>query len=83
LVEKCRDGVHWSVKILNSQAEIFEIIAGAFRDAAQIKQAIPQNAPNMMNDLGFLSLYSHIQSIVVYLLYFESINTREKDNQLG
>ena len=50
LVTKFRHGVHWSVEILNSQKEIFEMIAGAFRDAAEIKQAMPQTVLNVMID---------------------------------
>jgi hypothetical protein len=48
LVGKFCQGVHWSVKILNTEVEIFEMIAGAFRDAAEKKQAIPRNALDAM-----------------------------------
>ncbi|CAF1203533.1 unnamed protein product, partial [Didymodactylos carnosus] len=47
---KFRDGIHWSTTPWRSREEIFEMIAGAFRDAAEIKQAMPQKVLNTMID---------------------------------
>ncbi|CAF0924980.1 unnamed protein product [Didymodactylos carnosus] len=50
LVDKFRDGLHWSTTPWSSREEIFQMIAGAFRDAVEIKQAMPRNVLDAMTD---------------------------------
>ena len=48
LVDKFGDGIHWSTTPWTAREEIFEMIANAFRDAAEIKQAMPRNVLDSM-----------------------------------
>jgi chemotaxis protein histidine kinase CheA len=50
LMTNFRDGPHWASTILSTKNDIFEMIAGAFRDAAEVKQAIPRNVLDVMID---------------------------------
>ena len=48
LVSKFDDGVHWSTVPWRSRESTYEMIADAFRDAANAKQALPKDAIGLM-----------------------------------
>ncbi|CAF4112502.1 unnamed protein product, partial [Adineta steineri] len=50
LTKNFRDGPHWGAMIFNTKIAILEIVAGAFRNAAEVKQAIPRNVLDVMID---------------------------------